>query len=119
MAEYIERDAVLSDLEAAEKHGGMGMIIANTLKRYVKRVPSADVAPVVHGVPVRKNRPRKYEWYEEVKTENGEILYRKHVCVDETNWAEYCPACGKRLCSRFKSYCPNCGAIMDLKDKQT
>ena len=47
MAEYIERDAVLSDLEAAEKHGGMGMIIANTLKRYVKRVPSADVAPVV------------------------------------------------------------------------
>lgn len=49
MAEYIERDAVLSDLEAAEKHGGMGMIIANTLKRYVKRVPSADVAPVVHG----------------------------------------------------------------------
>lgn len=119
MAEYIERDAVLSDLEAAEKHGGMGMIIANTLKRYVKRVPSADVAPVVHGVPVRKNRPRKYEWYEEVKTENGEILYRKHVCVDETNWAEYCPAYGKRLCSRFKSYCPNCGAIMDLKDKQT
>ena len=49
MAEYIERDAVLSDLEAAEKHGGMGMIIANTLKQYVKRVPSADVAPVVHG----------------------------------------------------------------------
>lgn len=47
MAEYIERDAVISDLEAAEKHGGMGMIIANTLKRYVKRVPSADVAPVV------------------------------------------------------------------------
>lgn len=47
MAEYIERDAVISDLEAAEKHGGMGMIIANTLKQYVKRVPAADVVEVV------------------------------------------------------------------------
>lgn len=47
MTEYIERDALLNDLEAAEKHGGMGMIIANTLKQYVKRVPSADVVPVV------------------------------------------------------------------------
>lgn len=75
----------------------------------------SDVVPVVHGVPVRKNRPRKYECFEEVKTENGEILYKKHVYVDETNWAEYCPACGKRLCSRFKSYCPNCGAKMDLE----
>lgn len=73
------------------------------------------VLPVVHGVPVRKIRPSKHEWYEEVKTENGEILYRKHVYVDETNWSEYCPACGKRLCSRFKSYCPNCGAKMDLE----
>ncbi len=119
MAEYIERDAVIRDLETAEKHKGMGMIVAQTLKQYVKRAPAADVVPVVHGAPVRKIRPSKHEWYEEVKTENGEILYRKHVYVDETNWSEYCPACGKRLCSRFKSYCPNCGTIMDLKEKQT
>lgn len=118
MAEYIERDALLSDIEAAEKHKGMGMVVAQTLKRYVKRAPAADVAPVVHGLPVRKNRPKKYEWYEEIKTENGEILYRKHVYVDETNWAEYCSACGKRLCSRFKSYCPNCGAKMDLEESK-
>ena len=93
--------------------------VISEIERFVKSQLAADVVPVVHGAPVRKIRPSKHEWYEEVKTENGEILYRKHVYVDETNWSEYCPACGKRLCSRFKSYCPNCGTIMDLKDKQT
>lgn len=95
MAEYIERDAVLSDLEAAEKHGGMGMIIANTLKRYVKRVPSADVAPVVHA-----------KW-----VFNG-------ICTS-------CSACGSnkptkahdhKLASREVRFCYFCGAKMDLED---
>lgn len=49
MAEYIEREALIEDLDAAAKHGGMGAIIAQTLRRYVKRVPATDVAPVVHG----------------------------------------------------------------------
>lgn len=131
MLEYIEKERALSIVVQTRKsfESTMGkdtdflsslnlcgcinatMIIEDSLSD----LPTADVVPVVHGVPVRKNRPRKYEWYEEVKTENGEILYRKHVYVDETNWAEYCPACGKRLCSRFKSYCPSCGAMMDLE----
>lgn len=107
MAEYIERQKVI-DITAETG--------ALETQRRVQEIPAADVAPVVHGLPVRKNRPQKYEWYEEVKTENGEILYRKHVYVDETNWAEYCPACGKRICSSFKSYCPSCGAKMDLEE---
>lgn len=41
MAEYIERDALIDDLDAAAKHGGMGAIIAQTLQRYVKRAPAA------------------------------------------------------------------------------
>ena len=123
MAEYIEREAFIQDIQTEIINLSMdGMkgtrMPHDELYQFIERIkeqPVADVAPVVHGVPVRKNRPRKYECFEEVKTENGEILYKKHVYVDETNWAEYCPACGKRLCSRFKSYCPSCGAIMDLE----
>lgn len=80
---------------------------------------SADVAPVVHGTPISKIRPQKYEIYEEAGTgENGEILYHKRIYVDEKNSVEYCPACNKRLCSRFRSFCPNCGAKMDLEDEK-
>lgn len=46
MAEYIEREALIDDIEAAMDNGGMGYSIGQTLKRYVKRQPSADVAPV-------------------------------------------------------------------------
>ena len=47
MTEYIERNALLDDISAAVKHRGMGEIIGQTLMRYVKRQPAADVAPVV------------------------------------------------------------------------
>ena len=49
MTEYIERDALLDDISAAVKHRGMGEIIGQTLMRYVKRQPAADVASVAHG----------------------------------------------------------------------
>lgn len=45
MDEYISRKELLEDIQAAEDHGGMGSLVAGTLKRYVKRVPAADVAP--------------------------------------------------------------------------
>lgn len=117
MAEYIEREVILCDISNAEKHGGMGRVVAQTLTRYVKRVPAADVAPVVHGIPVIKKRPEKYERYDEYGlSENGEMLYVKRALVDEKSYAVYCPTCGKRLCSRFINYCPNCGAKMDKED---
>ena len=103
MAEYIERDAVLSDLEAAEKHGGMGMIIANTLKRYVKRVPSADVAPVVHAKWI--NLPR-------YKSVGG--TFQK---------AQICSACNAFYVSDVNTpfsnhrYCADCGAKMDAESE--
>lgn len=80
-------------------------------------IPAADVVPVIHGTPISKIRPQKYEIYEQAGTgENGEILYHKRIYVDEKNSAEYCPVCNKRLCSRFRSFCPNCGAKMDLEE---
>ena len=47
MAEYIEREAMLEDLQAAVENGGMGGMVASALKRYVKRAPAADVVEVV------------------------------------------------------------------------
>lgn len=47
MAEYFEREALIGDLTAAMDHRGMGQVIGQTLIRYVKRQPTADVAPVV------------------------------------------------------------------------
>lgn len=122
MDDYISREVMLKHLEECKGQPPemcYTFAVLTAIESFVKSQPAADAVPVVHGAPVRKIKPSKHEWYEEVKTENGEILYRKHVYVDETNWSEYCPACGKRLCSRFKSYCPNCGTIMDLKEKQT
>lgn len=55
MAEYIERDALIDDLDAAAKNGGMGALIAQTLRRYVKRAPAADVV-----TPVRCGECRKF-----------------------------------------------------------
>lgn len=89
MDEYIEREALIGDLTAAMDHRGMGQVIGQTLIRYVKRQPAADVAPVVHG-----------EW----------ILFLCSVTGDVSLY--YCSSC--RAGSAEKSnYCPDCGAKMD------
>ena len=107
--EYIERNGDWYDPTSWE-------CIADACKA-IKTAPASDVVPVLHVTPMLRYRPEKYERYEVYGTnENGETLYLKRAFVDEKNYAMYCPACGKRLCSRFKSFCPNCGAKMDLED---
>ena len=91
MAEYIEREALLADIDAAIEKAGLGYVVGQTIKRYVKRVPASDVAPVVHGRIVGS-------------LEDG--LYRRRFsCCGEdatmiTQWA-------------WPKYCPNCGAKVD------
>lgn len=102
MAEYIDREKLLDDLLAAAKHGGMGEIIAQTLMRYVKRQPAADVAPVVHG-----------QWDGE-----GDGFADGEIVLDV--W--YCSECGHCIDDGtddpcvLPNYCPNCGAKMDGGD---
>lgn len=113
MDDYIKREQALKLIES----GGTWGWSKNALYDEMKNLPAADVAPVVHGTPISKIRPQKYEIYEQAGTgENGEVLYHKRIYVDEKNSAEYCPVCNKRLCSRFRSFCPNCGAKMDLEE---
>lgn len=96
MAEYFEREALLCDISDAEKHGGMGHVVAQTLIRYVKRVPAVDVAPVVHG-----------KWYGCFED------WRMQIEGDK------CSVCGFEHYGTSIShyhYCPNCGAKMDKED---
>ena len=69
MNEYTDRDALLDDISAAVKHRGMGEIIGQTLIRYVKRQPSADVAPVTRC----KDCKHRYSdsWYEYVDDDDN------------------------------------------------
>lgn len=90
MAEYIERGALLDDIDAAEKNSGMGIVIAQTLKRYVKRQPAADVTPVIHA-----------HWIPHIG-QNGR----------GDGWNCSAPECGEFSCCAG-AYCPNCGAKMD------
>lgn len=98
IAEYIEREALLEDIAAAETNGGMGAVVAGTLRRYVKRQPAADVAPVRHGYWIDKPTGR----------------YRQ--------WQSWCSVCENRSgiggieSNRHKPYCPNCGARMDWRN---
>ena len=92
MAEYIEREALLEDIQAAVENGGMGSMVAGALKRYVTRVPAADVAEVVHG---------RWIWNEEGEID-WEQFYRCSNCGDKEYWES--------------NFCPNCGAAMDLEE---
>lgn len=108
MAEYIEREALLDMLKTLIKRiepieesrdmffhdsGVNGAIMGAVLE--VQKIPSADVAPVVHG-----------RWIER----------------EDFNFDTYydCSACGESFCfiegvpeENFYLYCPNCGARMD------
>ena len=87
MAEYIEREALLREIERRERlMVGDKTISVDALKRFILNRPAADVAPVVHG-----------RW----------------LCVDtDTEQFFLCNRCKKK--EYWESdYCPNCGCRMD------
>ena len=98
MAEYIEREALLEDLQAAVENGGMGGMVASALKRYVKRAPTADVVPVRHG-----------RWIEPLRLYYGAKQYECSLCCSDKFWK-------KHSITEKYPHCPNCGAKMDGGD---
>ena len=88
--EYIDREALLDDLDAAMKNSGMGYVVGQTMKRYIKRVPAADVTPVVHG-----------EWI-------------PHDHMSRSPYARNygCSVCGNSPIENG-DFCNKCGARMD------
>lgn len=94
MAEYIEREAALREIERREKFlVGDKTITTDAMKSFIKNRPAADVALVVHT-----------KW--------------AHLGGDE--WC--CPVCGFVITTEgswdkpTKKYCEDCGAKMDGGD---
>lgn len=73
-SEYISREALLSATNGYDWQAG--------LKTVLKRIPAADVRPVVRGVWVK----------------NG--------------WSIRCSICGYDMPFATRNFCPNCGADM-------
>ena len=94
MTEYIDREALLADIDAAMENEGMGYVVGQTLKRYVKRAPAADVAPVRHA-----------RWVDNHCTACGMMPMGdemwKHLDLEPP------------LFERFMDYCPSCGCRTD------
>lgn len=80
MAEYIERSAAI---EAAKHAWAKGL----EPSQYIEALPTADVAPVVHG-----------RW----------IPFHSKISGD----IQYCSACEIGFAAKA-DYCPHCGAMMD------
>ena len=77
MARMIDADELLDDITAAEEHGGMGAVIAGTLRRYVIRQPT--LTPPNEWVSVEERLP-KYNI-----REDGELISSKILCYCETD----------------------------------
>lgn len=92
MAEYIEREALLTDFDRCNNQHSKWT--PQRVKTLIVRANAADVAPVVTG-----------RW--EIKTDDYDCEYAK------------CSACGEEFYDANEdtiditfNYCPNCGAHM-------
>lgn len=90
MAEYIEREAALREIERCEKFMvGDKTITTDAMKTFIKNRPAVDVAPVVHA-----------QW-----------IHQPDCGVTR------CSHCGWSIEECWESKrCPNCGAKMDGGD---
>ena len=97
MAEYIEREAILREIERRESlMVGDKLVSVDAMKSFIKNRPAADVAPVRHGRWVHEHMSEGYAW---VMCSECEAVIHKILI-------------NKRL-----NYCPNCGAKMDEPDE--
>lgn len=99
MAEYIEREAALSEFQKVcdvcmtlVRQPECGECSVADTVRKVKRIPAADVKPVVRS-----------RWvYDCERTAGDGWTYRQY----------HCEKCGNRELGGLQNYCPNCGCSM-------
>ena len=104
MAEYIEREALLREIERREAlMVGDKLVSVDAMKSFIKNRQAADVAPVRHGY-----------WISLTECANEGVycsICKKKVWKSDYAW------CSKKSRNKLQSnYCPNCGAKMDLDD---
>ena len=94
MAEYIDRDAALSEIERREAlMVGDKRVSVDAMKSFIKNRPAIDVAQVVHGR--WEMRPTG------MATDTG------------PEYKAYCTACNEPNKQYHPPFCPHCGAKMD------
>lgn len=93
MAEYIERSAAIE----VSKHAWAKDLEPS---QYIENLPTADVAPVVHG-----------EWLRSDDDWNSLTTIQCSICGEE-----WCFETDDDVSLLNYKYCPNCGAKMDGGD---
>ena len=119
MAEYIDRDAALREIERREaRMVGDKRVSVAAMKSFIKNRPAADVAPVVHGRWILEAHDERVNYRWNVTAECSE-------CCDEQKeiWAGFFPNVPSPIARdvalisaesvKLSNYCPNCGAKMD------
>ena len=122
MAEYIEREALLREIERREAlMVGDKLVSVDAMKSFIKNRQAADVAPVVHGRWVLEAHDERVNYRWNVTAECSE-------CCDEKKeiWAGFFPnvpdwlardvALESAKSVKLSNYCPNCGAKMEVKE---
>lgn len=127
MPEYIERNQILDYI--AERKAkmiasadGKHAVSIETVEDIIKNFPDADVAPVIHGQIIWKERHRGgfetakcLHYFNDINMENN--IPCKHIAKIDGRYTvkePYCSKCGKLL-GDFLNYCGNCGVKMDGK----
>lgn len=108
---YVEIDKVVSEIKRFVGYIDDDML--NRLEIATRRIPAADVRPVVRGHKLTHNRPIAGYWASG-KLDGGWDGMEGRVWVEPImdNPVDYCSECGKRLDDTFQNFCPNCGADM-------
>lgn len=85
MDEYINKGTAIAKLTALEVSKPNATMI--TAKRLLADMPSADVAPVVHGL-----------WVEHLDEMECSVCKRQwNYCDNDTNTFNFCPNCGAKM----------------------
>ena len=115
MAEYIEKQAVLDEIDEEIQEFPECEYALSFSKRWIKKLPPADVRPVVRGRWEWKHRHRG--GFRRVTGED-DFGVRHTITVDQRYEIDdpYCPFCKKLNESVFLNFCPNCGADMREAD---
>lgn len=107
MADYIDREAAkvfFMNMDAGRRCPCSTLLTPEEFTEYLDEIPTADVAPVVHG---------RWEWFDE---ETGTPFTGY-----EREWGWRCSCCKHELPDDYDdpddcptlNYCYNCGARMD------
>lgn len=121
MAEYIEREALLHDIEQSVVYTAREKTTSAEMRGAHKIIERIKCAPAVE--PIYIHEPTKSE-FKRMAVQMGYVQVVHGQWIDKPTgrygqMQSWCSACGKHSgiggikSNRHKPYCPNCGAKMD------